>query len=78
MADLIRVDVFNSAEHIIIGDKQRDTIIQTKGRIKIQYGNKLVDLFSYGSLSGTSTSYSKEEVDDLIQKLKEELLSNQA
>ena len=73
MADLIRVDVFNSAEHIIVGDKQRDIIIQTKGRIKIQFGNKLVDLFSFGNLNGNTAYYSKKDIDDMIEKLKSEL-----
>lgn len=71
---LIRIDNVSSVPTVIIGDKGKDIIIQTRGRIKIMYGNKLVDLFDFGSLNQNSASYTKSEVDEIIDNLRKEIL----
>ena len=75
MSNLIRTDIINSSEHVVIGDKQRDVIIQTKGKIKVQYGNKFIDLFNFGELNQNSDYYSKEEVIELINTMKSEIIN---
>ena len=39
-------------EQTIFGNSQRDLILRTRGKVKVQWGNKFVDLFSMGKLLG--------------------------
>lgn len=51
MGDLIRSDTVIGTPHVIVGSKDKDFVIQTKGKVKIQEGNRFIDLLIDGKLN---------------------------
>ena len=64
---LIRIDKLGSFEVVIVGDKSKDLILQTKGKVKIQYGNKFIDLYSTNSEN--ALFYTREQIDEILKNL---------
>lgn len=46
MKDLTRVSRALGRELVFTGDKDRDLVLQTKGRVKINFGDKFIELFN--------------------------------
>ena len=53
--DEANVAVVLGKEYHISGDSQRDLVLRTKGKVKIQFGRKFIDLFDGVKLSGEFT-----------------------
>ena len=45
MPDLIRKENIMGRDYIIIGDGQTDIILETKSKIKVKNGNKIVEIW---------------------------------
>lgn len=62
------LDIFNSIEHIIVGNTQRDLILRTKGKIKVQYGSKFYNLFNFGESNTDDTFVTRSQVQQMISE----------
>jgi hypothetical protein len=55
MADLHEVLAHNDrifgSEHTLIGSSNRDLILKTRGKIKVQWGNRFIDIIKNGKLN---------------------------
>lgn len=68
------VEKIFGSEHGIFGNSQRDLILRTRGKVKVQWGNKFVDLFSMGKLLGVELDIFKqvqtsEEIDTSVNSI---------
>ena len=54
----------------VIGDSSSDLLLKTKGQLKVQYGNKYIDLIKNGNIN-----YPKEEIERLINEIVETKLN---
>ena len=71
---IVGVEKVLGSEHTIYGNSQRDLILRTRGKVKVQWGNKFVDLFSMGKLLGVDLDIFKqvqtfEEIDQSINSI---------
>lgn len=50
MSELIRTDTVLGKQQVIAGSSDKDFVIQTKGKVKVQQGNKFIDLIKDGTI----------------------------
>lgn len=50
MSELIRTDTVLGSKQNIAGSSDKDFVIQTKGKVKVQQGNKFIDLIKDGTI----------------------------
>jgi hypothetical protein len=48
---LARNDRIFGSEHTLIGSSNRDLILKTRGKIKVQWGNRFIDIIKNGKLN---------------------------
>jgi hypothetical protein len=48
--DLVRSDVVLGKQQIIVGDGDKDIVLKTKGKVKVQQGNSFIDLIKNGGI----------------------------
>jgi hypothetical protein len=48
---LARNDKIFGSEHTLIGSSNRDLILKTRGKIKVQWGNRFIDIIKNGKLN---------------------------
>jgi DNA primase large subunit len=54
----------------VFGNSSSDLLLKTKGQLKVQYGNKYIDLIKDGKVN-----YPKEEIERLINEIVEAKLN---
>ena len=50
MSELIRTDTVLGKQQVIAGSSDKDFVIQTKGKVKVQQGNRFIDLIKDGTI----------------------------
>jgi hypothetical protein len=48
---LTRNDKIFGSEHTLLGSSNRDLILKTRGKVKVQWGNKFIDIIKNGKLN---------------------------
>lgn len=51
MSELIRTDTVLGKQQVIAGSSDKEFVIQTKGKVKVQQGNRFIDLLKDGKIS---------------------------
>jgi len=49
--DLTRVESILGKQQVVSGSKDKDFILQTKGKVKVQQGDRFIDLLKDGKLN---------------------------
>lgn len=65
MADLIRTDTVLGGRKVIVGELDKDIVLQTKGHVKVQQGSKFIDLIKDGGLNIPKTIIPVNTFDDI-------------
>lgn len=66
--ELIRSDSVLGAKQVIAGSRDKDFVIQTKGKVKIQQGNSFIDLIKDGKINSPTIIHIVDTINDIGTK----------
>ena len=66
--ELIRSDSVLGTKQVIAGSRDKDFVIQTKGKVKIQQGNSFIDLIKDGKINAPVIIHVVDTINDIGTK----------